>query len=143
MLIGLANLQRLSSGSTLSKASYMAHTNSIIMKGVSGQIGKDVVFKQYGDKTVVTKYPNMERRKLTIRQLQVNENMENANYYAKAIIADGQLRMEAQSRLNVTRNKLYTSLIKEYFKNHPPSAVNMDWYHKRIAEKKKASAKKR
>jgi hypothetical protein len=27
------------------------------------------------------------------------------------------LRDQAQVRLNVTRNKLYTSLIKEYFKN--------------------------
>ncbi|MDP4131071.1 MAG: hypothetical protein Q8939_12990 [Bacteroidota bacterium] len=45
--------------------------------------------------------------------------MAEANYEAKAILADETLRSAAQVRLNVTRNKLYTSLIREYFKNHP------------------------
>jgi hypothetical protein len=41
--------------------------------------------------------------------------MEEANYYAKRIIASDKLKGEAVLRLNVTRNKLYTALIKEYF----------------------------
>ena len=42
--------------------------------------------------------------------------MEAANFAAKRIMADEELRNEAQVRLNVTRNKLYTALIKEYFR---------------------------
>ena len=87
------------------------------MKQLSGHIGKELVFTQYGDKTVVSKYPNMSRRVLSPAQLQVNETMAEANYEARKIIADEGLRNAAQVRLNVKRNKLYTALIKEYFKN--------------------------
>jgi len=57
------------------------------------------------------------KRKLSPKQLRVNEIMEEANYEAKRIMADEEMRNLAQVRLNVTRNKLYTSLIKEYFKS--------------------------
>jgi hypothetical protein len=46
----------------------------------------------------------------------MNEIMEEANYKAKKIMADERLKSAAQVRLNVTRNKLYTALIKDYFK---------------------------
>ena len=95
----------------------MAISENLIFKNVSGHIGKQIVFKQYGDKTVVSKYPDMSKRKLSPKQLRVNEIMQEANYEAKSILADEALRTAAQVRLNVTRNKLYTALIKEYFKN--------------------------
>ena len=95
----------------------MAISNNLLLKHLSGHLGKEIVFKQYGDKTVVSKYPNMSKRKLSPKQLKVNETMENANDEAKSIIADPTLRDAAQVRLNVTRNKLYTALIREYFKN--------------------------
>lgn len=95
----------------------MAISKNLIFKNVSGHIGKQIVFKQYGDKTVVSKYPDMSKRKLSPKQLRVNEIMEEANYEARRILANEELRTAAQVRLDVTRNKLYTSLIKEYFKN--------------------------
>jgi len=95
----------------------MAISENLIFKNVSGHIGKQIVFKQYGNKTVVSKYPDMSKRKLSPKQLKVNETMQEANWEAKSIMADEVLRTAAQVRLNVTRNKLYTSLIKEYFKN--------------------------
>ena len=87
------------------------------MQSLSGHLGKQIVFKQYGEKTVVSIYPDMSHRKLSAKQRQVNAIMEEANYEAKRILADDALRHEAQVRLNVTRNKLYTALIREYFKN--------------------------
>ena len=95
----------------------MAISKNLLLKQLSGHLGKQIVFKQYGDKTVVSKYPDMSRRKLSPKQLQVNETMEKANDEAKSILADEELRNAAQVRLNVTRNKLYTALIREYFKN--------------------------
>jgi hypothetical protein len=83
---------------------------------LSGQLNKELVFKQYGDKTVVSKYPDMSKRVLSPKQKEVNERLEAANHKAKHIMADENLSMAAQARLNVTRNKLYTALIKEYFK---------------------------
>jgi hypothetical protein len=95
----------------------MAISKNLLLKQLSGHLGKQIVFKQYGDITVVSKYPDMSKRKLTPKQLKVNETMENANEEAKRIMADNELRDAAQVRLNVTRNKLYTALIREYFKN--------------------------
>ena len=95
----------------------MAISNSIILRNLSGHLGKQLVFKQYGDKTVVTKYPDMRKRKLSEKQKKINSIMEDANYAAREIMADDELRNKAQLRLNVTRNKLYTSLIREYFKS--------------------------
>ena len=96
----------------------MAISNNLITKKLSGHLGKQIVFKQYGDKTVVSKYPNMTKRKLSPDQKRVNNMMEDANDEAKRIIADTELRDQAQVRLNVTRNKLYTALIREYFAKH-------------------------
>ena len=95
----------------------MAISENLIFKNVSGHLGKQIVFKQYAGKTVVSKYPDMTKRKLSAQQLRINEIMTEANYAVKSILADEKLRTEAQVRLNVTRNKLYTSLIKEYFQN--------------------------
>jgi hypothetical protein len=103
----------------------MATTESLLLKKTHGHIGKQIVLKQYGDKTVISKYPDMSKRKLSPKQVRVNEIMEEANYVAQGIMADDELRSAAQVRLNVTRNKLYTSLIKEYFKNAKAAEENL------------------
>ena len=95
----------------------MAISENILFKKLSGHIGRQLVVKQYGDKTVIGKFPDMSKRKLSTKQIRVNQIMEEANDEAKKIMADDNLRNAAQVRLNVTRNKLYTSLIREYFKN--------------------------
>ncbi|MFL5744997.1 MAG: hypothetical protein ACJ751_10055 [Niastella sp.] len=95
----------------------MAISNSVLLKLLSGQMNKEIVFKQYGDKTVISKYPDMSKRTFTDKQLQVQEKMYEAHYTAKGIMANEELASAAQVRLNVTRNKLYTALIKEYFKS--------------------------
>jgi hypothetical protein len=94
----------------------MAISKNLLLQNLSGHIGKQIVFKQYPSGTVATKYPDMSKRKLSPKQLQINALMKEANYEAKRIIADDELRNEAQVKLNVTRNKLYTTLVKEYFK---------------------------
>ena len=99
----------------------MAKTESFLLKKLSGQIAKQLVFKQYGDKTVVTKYPDMSKRKFSPNQLRIQSVMEEANIKAREIMAHEELRSEAQVRLNVTRNKLYRALIREYFKTAQPN----------------------
>jgi len=96
----------------------MAISENFLLKNLSGHVGKQLVFKQYGDKTVVSVYPNMERRKFSARQLQNQSLMEAANEAAKSILADEEPRQAAQVRLNVTANKLYTALIREYYQHN-------------------------
>lgn len=93
----------------------MPITTNAVMNGARGIFGKQVVFKKYGDRTIVAAPPDFSDRKLSPKQIHNTETMESANYYAQGIIANEQLRNEAQLRLNVQRNKLYTSLIREYY----------------------------
>ena len=95
----------------------MAISKNVLLKLLSGQMNNEIVFKQYGNKTVISKYPDMSNVVFTGKQLQVQEKMADAHYRAKGIMANEELASAAQVRLNVTRNKLYTALIKEYFKN--------------------------
>jgi len=53
----------------------MAISNNRLLKELSGQIGNQLVLKQYGDKTVVSKYTDMSPRVLSPAQRQVNETM--------------------------------------------------------------------
>jgi hypothetical protein len=114
----------------------MATTDSLFFKNASGHVGREFVFKQYEGKTVISKYPNMKKRVLSEKQLRINEIMHQANLFARRTLSDGILRDAAQTRLNVTRNKLYTSLIREYFKDtlqKPPDAL--DDYDQDVFEK--------
>ncbi len=87
--------------------------NNVIMQGVTGAIGKQVVFRDYGGKRVVSAYPDMSDRVLSPKQIRRNEIMEEANIRVSEIKADEQLRNAAQLRLNVTSNKLHHALLKE------------------------------
>jgi hypothetical protein len=95
----------------------MAISENLLLKKLSGHLGKQIVFKQYGNKTVVSKYPDMSNRKLSPEQKKVNKNMKKASEAARDILDDETLRNAAQVRLNVTSNRLYNALISEYFKS--------------------------
>jgi valyl-tRNA synthetase len=99
----------------------MAISNNVQLKLLTGQMNKEIVFKQYGGKTVLSKYPDMSKRVLSPKQKQILERMQDANYAVRGIMANDELASAAQVRLNVTRNKLYTALIKEYFKSQKES----------------------
>lgn len=90
--------------------------NNFITAGLKGALGKQIVFRQRSGKTFVSAYPNMDNRVLSEKQLEVNRRMKEANQYAKEIMENEEQRKEAQFRLDVSSTKLYTSLIKEYFK---------------------------
>jgi hypothetical protein len=63
----------------------MAEAKDIIGKGLSGQLGKQVVFKRYANKTVVTKYPDMTNIKPSAAQILKRERFAAAVKYARNI----------------------------------------------------------
>jgi hypothetical protein len=63
-------------------------TSDSPLKKLSGQLGKQLVFKQYGDKTVVTQYPDMSRIKPSALQKQKRSIFKDAVAYAKNITHD-------------------------------------------------------
>lgn len=95
------------------KKTMATQLNNVIMQGVRGAIGKQVVFRDYSGKRVVSVYPDMSERVLSPKQIRRNEIMKEANVKVSEIKADEQLRNAAQLRLNVTSNKLHHALLKE------------------------------
>ena len=86
-----------------------------LIKTINWQFGADVVVKKYRDKSIITSYPDMSRRKLSPKQIEMNELMQYASQYAKNVIANEKFKAEAQLRLDVPSNRLYHALVKEYF----------------------------
>ncbi|MBO9571911.1 MAG: hypothetical protein J7497_06845 [Chitinophagaceae bacterium] len=87
--------------------------DNIFLMGVSGR-AKNMVVKQYKDKTVITAVPNMKDRVLTAKQKDANDNMKMAIAYAKHITADPKLKSRACQILNVPPNKVFRAIVKEY-----------------------------
>jgi hypothetical protein len=57
-------------------------------KGIRGGVLKEIVFKQYKDRTVVTKFPDMSNIIPTESQLKEKGRFSDAVIFAKEIIAD-------------------------------------------------------
>jgi hypothetical protein len=76
--------------------------------------GKVTLRKRYGKTEVITR-ADMKKRILSEKQIEVNDVMGTASHYAKNVIANEKLKKEAQVRLNVSSNRLYHALVKEYF----------------------------
>jgi hypothetical protein len=96
----------------------MTKSEAIIEKAVASAMGKDVIIREIRGKIVVTDKPDFKERILSEKQEEVTYIMASANQYAKLIIEHEPLRNAAQIRLNVTRERLYTTLVSEYWKNN-------------------------
>jgi hypothetical protein len=95
----------------------MPISTNALLSGLRGSIGKQLVIRQRNGKTIVSAFPEFDKKKKrTPAQKRMNERFAAAHAYAKNIIADATARDKAQVRLNVQRNRLYNSLISEYCK---------------------------
>jgi hypothetical protein len=95
----------------------MARTrnNDLLLKSLSGKLGGQLVFKQYGSKTVVTKYPDMRRVKRSRLQKLKAQQFKEAVVYAKSILRDPKKRKAYAKK--VKRGKtVYHTAIAEYLK---------------------------
>lgn len=91
----------------------MAISTNPLMSGVTGGIDKQIVFRRYRSKTVISAYPDMSRRKLSPKQIRRTLIMKEANERLQQIKSNATLRNEAQLRLNVPSNLLHHALLRE------------------------------
>jgi predicted nucleotidyltransferase len=75
---------------------------------------KNLVVKQYEDKTVLTAVPDMSGRKLTQKQKDANDRMQFAIASAKAITRDPLQKQRACELLQVTPNKVFRAIVKQF-----------------------------
>lgn len=88
--------------------------NNIVTDSLSGRIG-NVIFKDYGDKTVMSKCPDMSKVIKTEKQLDNQYNFKVAQAYAKKLINDPVKKAELTKTLKEGQ-KAYHAAISKYLK---------------------------
>lgn len=88
---------------------------SLLLRHVRGQIGKQIVIKQYGKKTVITAYPNMSGIKPSKLQKQKRSKFSDAVAYAQSIIRDPLLKAAYAKKLKKGQ-RVYNAAIKEFLR---------------------------
>jgi antibiotic biosynthesis monooxygenase (ABM) superfamily enzyme len=67
---------------------------NILLADVSGHIGKKLVIKQYGDRIVVSKFPNMSKVKYTKMQKQGQSLFQRAVIFGRYVVSDPKKKKE-------------------------------------------------
>jgi len=88
-------------------------TASVLLHKIRGQIGKQIVVKQYGKKTVITAYPDMSRVKPSKLQKQKRKRFAAAIAFAQAIVHDP-VRKAAYAKKLKKGQRVYNAAIKEF-----------------------------
>jgi predicted nucleotidyltransferase len=91
----------------------MIVTGNPLFTGVSGKL-KNLVVKQYKDKTVITAVPDMSKRKLSKKQKDANVLMKYAIMSAKKITADPRNKQRACEMLQIPPNKVFRAIVKHF-----------------------------
>ena len=85
-----------------------------LLAGISGHIGKEIVIKQYADKVVVSKYPDMSKVKASAGQKKSRKTIGEANRYASKVLKDPKLRKQFEKKLK-PGEVLYQKIKQHYF----------------------------
>lgn len=91
----------------------MAESLNPKLQGTRGAVGKQLVFKKYGDKTVITKYPDMKGIVPSEAQKENQSLFRKAIAYASSIHRDPQKNAEYQKMIPQGED-VYHYALKEY-----------------------------
>ena len=90
-------------------------TDHSILSGISGALGKEVVFKKYATGIVVSKMPDMSGVVPSQKQSVRREIFQQAVYYAKSINSNPELKKAYATKLGEGES-VFNAAIKEYLK---------------------------
>ena len=96
----------------------MARSKNLMLEGMSGAFGKQMVIKQYEYGTVVSRYPDMSGVKPSREQKQRRNRFKEAVAYAKGILNDPKKHAAYKKSLKKGET-VYHKAIKEYLKKQP------------------------
>lgn len=96
----------------------MARNDNFLLKGISGQLGKEIVVKLYGKKSVITKYPDMSNIKPSKLQCKGRSKFAEVVVYAQNIIRNPELKAMYRAKLPKKAKSIYHYAIKEYMRNN-------------------------
>ncbi|MFP5041771.1 hypothetical protein [Parasediminibacterium sp. JCM 36343] len=97
----------------------MATANeNIILKDMQGHVGKQIVVKKYGNRTIISKFPDMSHVKPSTHQKKQRNTFTDAIAYAKSILADP-IAKEAYIQKLPPSKTVYHYAIQEYLSQLP------------------------
>ena len=86
-----------------------------MLRNVQGQIGKELVVKKYGKKTVITKYPDMSGIKPSKLQKVKRSRFAEAVAYAQNILHNPALKAQYAAKVKKGQS-VYHYAIKEFLR---------------------------
>jgi hypothetical protein len=96
---------------------------NIIIKGLSGRVGKHFIFKQYGSRTIISAYPDMSRVKLSAKQKKENNRFRKAMAYARSQMSDPGSKAAYKARVKGLQ-KPHNVAIADFY--NPPVIDDVD-----------------
>jgi hypothetical protein len=96
----------------------MRQNRNSIMRGASGALGNELVFRQRAGKTVISLPPVLRADNPTASQQEVRTRFQEAAAYAKAALADPATKAAYTARANAALSP-YNLALADYFK--PPT----------------------
>jgi hypothetical protein len=88
-----------------------------ILSKAKGKIGDEIVVKQYGYGTVITRCPDMSRVKRSALQKKENSLFKEAVKYAQGVIRDPKRKAEYSKKLKKGKS-VYHAAIQEYLEKN-------------------------
>ncbi len=102
--------------------------SNIFTKGLSGTVGGSMVFRSYGEETVVAVAPTITREP-TDKQKVVRERFLLATIYAKAALKDDSIREQYQNKADTTHAKnSYLVAVTDFFHAPEINEINLSEY---------------
>lgn len=109
--------------------------DNVVMQGASGRIGKNLVFRQRGDQTIIAKTPRIPTdRVMSAKQVAVQYKFYDATQYAKSVMLDDDLKAAYKSKANVNQSA-YNVAFKDYFTEPEIRRVDDRAYEGEVGDK--------
>jgi hypothetical protein len=97
--------------------------HSLLLKGLSGKLGKELVVKKYGDKIVLSKYPDMSLVKTSPLQKLKRARFAEAMKYAQEQLRTEEGRTLYATRATASKRALNVAMSDFY---HAPKVKHID-----------------
>jgi hypothetical protein len=106
------------------KNGFMAQTkDNLVVDGMSGKLGKHLVFRNIGGDTFVAKAPRVTEKEPTSAQLAHQDRFQKAVLYGQSVVADPQLKKEYQAAAK-PRQSAFNVATADFM--HAPDILEID-----------------
>ena len=98
-----------------------------ILEQLRGQVG-DLVFKRYGEGTIITRKPDAEGREWSEAQLTHRERFRQAALYGKMVLADPETKAIYEQAAQTRSKNLFSLTIADFFNAPTIDEIDLSGY---------------